>query len=226
MAQYNKMEITLTMKNIGIVPVFYNPDYEICRNVLKACYDGGLRIFEFTNRGDFAHDIFGELARYVKKELPEMMFGVGSVVDASTAALYIQLGADFIVSPILDAETAKICNRRGIAWSPGCGSATEIINAMELGATVVKLFPAGEVGGPSFVKGVKGPMPWVNIMPTGGVEPTYENLLQWFKAGVWCVGMGSKLFSKDDIKKGNFTAVKKKVEETLALVQKIKEDLK
>ncbi len=226
MAQYDKMEITLAMKKSGIVPVFYNSDYEICRNVLKACYDGGLRIFEFTNRGDFAHDIYGELARYVQKELPGMMLGVGSVVDASTAAIYVQLGANFIVSPILDTETAKTCNRRGVAWSPGCGSATEIINALELGANVVKLYPAGEVGGPSFVKGVKGPMPWVNIMPTGGVEPTYENLLQWFKAGVWCVGMGSKLFPGDDIKKGNYTAVKKKVEETLALVKKIREDLK
>lgn len=226
MAQYNKMEITMAMKNSGIVPVFYDPDLEICRNVLKACYDGGLRIFEFTNRGDLAHDIFAELIKYTRKELPGMMLGVGSIVDASTAALYIQLGANFIVSPIQDAETAKLCNRRGIAWSPGCGSATEIINALELGADVVKLYPAGEVGGPSFVKGVKGPMPWVNIMPTGGVEPTYENLLQWFKAGVWCVGMGSKLFPKEEIKKGNFTAVKNKAEETLALVKKIREEMK
>jgi len=226
MAQYKKMEVTLAMKSIGIVPVFYNPDFGICQNVLRACYDGGLRIFEFTNRGDFAHDIFGELVKYAKKELPGMILGVGSVVDAATAALYIQLGANFIVSPILDIDTAKICNRRGVAWSPGCGSATEIINANELGADVVKLFPAKEVGGPSFIKILKGPMPWLNIMPTGGVEPTYENLLQWFKSGAWCVGMGSKLLSEEDIKKGNYTAVKKKAEGTLSLVKKIREDLK
>ncbi len=225
MAQYNKMEILLTMKNSGVVPVFYHSDNEICKNVLKACYNGGLKIFEFTNRGDLAHEIFSELVKLVKEELPGMILGVGSVVDAATAAFYIQSGANFIVSPILNADTAKMCNRRGVAWCPGCGSATEIINAQELGADVVKLFPAKEVGGPSFIKNIKSPMPWSNIMPTGGVEPTYENLLQWFKAGAWCVGMGSKLFPGEDIKKGNYVAVKNKVEEVLRLVKKIKEDL-
>jgi 2-dehydro-3-deoxyphosphogluconate aldolase/(4S)-4-hydroxy-2-oxoglutarate aldolase len=214
------------MKKIGVVPVFYNSDYDVCKNVLKACYDGGLRIFEFTNRGDFAHEIFGDLVKFAQKELEGMILGAGSVVDAPTASLFIQLGANFIVSPILDSETAKVCNRRGICWSPGCGSATEIIYALELGADVVKLFPAKEVGGHSFVKIINGPMPWVNIMPTGGVEPTYENLLQWFKAGVWCVGMGSKLFPGEQIKKGNYNAVKQKAEETIALVEKIREELK
>ncbi|MBA7553614.1 hypothetical protein ES705_46208 [subsurface metagenome] len=225
MAQYNKIEVALAMKETGIVPVYYHADPEVCKNVLKACYDGGIRIFEFTNRGDFAHENFGQLVKYAGKTLPGMILGAGSVVDAGTASLYIQLGANFVVSPILNAETAKVCNRRGVSWSPGCGSATEIIYAQELGATIVKLFPAKEVGGPSFIKAIRAPMPWSNIMPTGSVEPTYENLLQWFKAGVWCVGMGSKLFPNAEIAKGNYNAVKKKAEEALALVKKIREDL-
>ena len=125
--------------------------------------------------------------------------GAGSVVDPATAALYIQNGAGFIVSPILNEDMARICNRRKILWIPGCGSVSEISKSEELGAEVVKIFPAREVGGPSFVKNIRGPMPWVQIMPTGGVEPVYENLFQWFSAGVWCVGMGSKLFPKEII---------------------------
>ncbi|MGD2034551.1 MAG: bifunctional 4-hydroxy-2-oxoglutarate aldolase/2-dehydro-3-deoxy-phosphogluconate aldolase [Bacteroidales bacterium] len=225
MAQFYKAEVVLAMKDQGMVPVFYHHDPITCMNVLKACYEGGLRIFEFTNRGNFAHETFGELEKYTEKELPDMILGAGSVVDSSTATLYIQLGANFIVSPVLDIETAKICNRRGIAWCPGCGSATEIVQASESGADVVKLFPAKEVGGPSFIKNIKGPVPWLNIMPTGGVEPTYENLFQWFKAGAWCVGMGSKLFPMDDINAGNFDLLKEKVKDTLALIQKIRKDL-
>lgn len=226
MSHYNKMEVTLAMKDTGIVPIFYHPDKEVCKHVLKACYDGGLMIFEFTNRGDFAHETFGELVKFANKELPGVILGAGSIVDSSTATLYIQLGANFIVSPIINAETAKICNRRGVAWLPGCGSVTEISYAQELGADVVKLFPAMEVGGPSFIKTVKGPMPWSNIMPTGGVEPTYKNLLQWFEAGAWCVGMGSKLISGDDIKTGNYHVLKDQVNQALALVRKIREELK
>ena len=143
---------------------------DTCKKVLKACYDGGIRVFEFVNRGDFAHEIFSELNKYALKELPGMILGAGSIVEAATTALYIQAGANFIVSPLLNEEMAKTCNRRGVAWSPGCGTISEISKAQELGAEIVKLFPAAEIGGPSFVKAVKGPMPWTNIMPTGGVD--------------------------------------------------------
>src|SRR5690606_24165713 len=140
----------------------------------------GIRVFEFTNRGDYAHEVFTVLNKYAAQTLPEMILGVGSVVDAGTTSLYIQLGANFIVSPILNEDMAKVCNRRKVMWSPGCGSLSEINKAEELGAEVVKIFPGSEVGGPSFVKAVKGPCPWTNIMPTGGVTPTEDNLKGWF----------------------------------------------
>lgn len=197
MARFSRIEVATCMFETGIVPVFYHADIEVCKEVLKACYKAGIRVFEFTNRADFAQELFAELNKYAIAELPEMIMGVGSVIDAHTTAHYIQIGADFIVSPMVDADMAKTCNKRKIAWAPGCGSVTEISQALELGAEVVKIFPGSAVGGPSFVKGVLGPMPWCSIMPTGGVEPTEENLSVWFKAGVHCVGLGSQLFTKE-----------------------------
>ncbi len=222
MARFTRIEVALKMKETGMVPVFYHKDINICKQVVKACYDGGVRVFEFTNRGDFAHEVFAELLKWAAKEAPEMILGVGSVIDAPTAALYIQSGANFIVSPLIDDETAKICNRRKIAWSPGCGSVTEINRAHELGAEVVKVFPGSSVGGPDFVSGVRGPMPWASIMPTGGVSPDEANLEGWFKAGVHCVGMGSQLFPKDVIESGNFEAISEKCRKTLELIQKLR----
>lgn len=225
MAQFTRIQVALTMKENGVVPVFYHKDPEVCIQVVKACYDGGLRVFEFTNRGDFAHENFAEVVKFANRELPGMMVGAGSIIEPSTAAIYIQNGANFIVSPILNEEVAKVCNRRKVLWSPGCGSLSEISKAEELGAEVVKIFPAKEVGGPSFVKNLRGPMPWTNIMPTGGVEPVYENLIQWFSAGVWCVGMGSKLFPGETIKAKNFTAITEKVKEALAIVKQVRQDI-
>lgn len=210
------------MKENGIVPVFYNPDVEVCKQVLKACYDGGLRTFEFTNRGDYAHEVFSELNKYAKAELSGMMMGVGSVLDAGTSSLYLQLGADFIVSPVVNAEMAKACNRRKVAWMPGCGSVTEISFAEELGAEVVKIFPGAQVGGPAFVKGVKGPLPWASIMPTGGVSPTEENLKTWFDAGVHCVGIGSKLFVKDTSGAYDLEGVTSTIKNALDIVKKLR----
>ena len=191
MARFTRIQVLSKMHETGMVPVFFHKDIEVAKNVLKACYDGGVRVFEFTNRGDYAHEVFGELNKYAEQALPEMILGVGSIVDAGTTSLYIQLGSNFIVSPILSADMAKVCNRRKISWSPGCGSLSEISYAEELGADIVKIFPATQVGGPAFVKGVKAPSPWISIMPTGGVSPTEENLSAWFDAGVACVGMGS-----------------------------------
>jgi len=222
MAKFSRIDVALKMKETGMVPVFYNPDPEICKKVAKACYDGGVRVFEFTNRGDFAHEVFNSLNKYAIEELPELALGVGSIVDAGTTSLYLQLGADFIVSPILNPEMAKVCNRRKVAWSPGCGSLTEISYAEELGAEVVKIFPGTQVGGPDFVKAVRGPFPWTSIMPTGGVEPTKDNLKGWFNAGVHCVGMGSKLFVKDDQGKFNFEALTTKVKETMEIIGDLK----
>ena len=222
MAQYSRIAVAEQMKATGIVPVFYHADVQTCKDILKACYDGGARVFEFTNRGDFAHEVFAELVKYATKELPGMMLGVGSVIDAGTTALYLQLGANFIVSPLINAEMAKNCNRRKVAWMPGCGSVTEINYAEELGAEVVKIFPGSQVGGPSFVKAVKGPLPWSSIMPTGGVSPTEENLKEWFLAGVHCVGIGSKLFQKKEDGSFDLKKIEEKVQEALQIVESLK----
>ena len=222
MARHSRIEVFLKMKETGVVPVFYHEDPAIAKKVLKACYDGGIRTFEWVNRGDFAHEVFSEINKYALEELPKMMLGAGSIVDEATAALYIQAGANFIVSPLLNENIARICNRRKIMWTPGCGSLSEIGRAEELGAELVKIFPASEVGGPSFVKAVKGPCPWTHIMPTGGVDTTDENLKQWFNAGVTCVGMGSKLFNKEMIARGEFEELKKRVKDLTDKIQDIK----
>ena len=222
MARFTRIEVALKMKETGIIPVFYHKDAGVCKNVVKACYDGGIRVFEFTNRGDFAHEVFGQLNQWAAAECPEMIMGVGSVIDQGTASLYIQLGANFIVSPLIDEGMARVCNQRKIAWSPGCGSVTEINRAHELGAEVVKIFPGSSVGGPDFVAGVKGPMPWASIMPTGGVQPTEENLKAWFKAGVHCVGVVSQLFPKEELEAGNYQSITGKCIAALSIVQRFK----
>jgi 2-dehydro-3-deoxyphosphogluconate aldolase / (4S)-4-hydroxy-2-oxoglutarate aldolase len=211
MARFTRIDVILRMRETGIVPVFYHKDPEICRNVIKACFDGGIKVFEFTNRGDFAHELFSELNKWAEKEVPDLAIGAGSIVDAGTASLYIQLGANFIVSPVLNPEMAKVCNRRKILWTPGCGTLSEINYAEELGAEIVKIFPGSSVGGPDFVRAIKGPCPWTSLMPTGGVEPTLENLTEWFNAGVTCVGIGSNLISKEHVLKKNWTGLTKRV---------------
>jgi 2-dehydro-3-deoxyphosphogluconate aldolase / (4S)-4-hydroxy-2-oxoglutarate aldolase len=222
MAKHSRISVFLKMKETGMVPLFYHPDVNVCKNIIKACYDGGARAFEFTNRGDFAHEVFSELSKWAKKDLPELALGVGSVIDAPTAALYIQLGADFIVSPLLNPEIAPVVNRRKILWSPGCGSVTEVNKAEELGCELIKIFPGSQVGGPEFVKSVKGPCPWSDIMPSGGVTPEKANLEAWFAAGVTCVGMGSQLVKNSYAKDGNYDELAQKVKETIELIQTIR----
>ncbi|NOQ92610.1 MAG: bifunctional 4-hydroxy-2-oxoglutarate aldolase/2-dehydro-3-deoxy-phosphogluconate aldolase [Flavobacteriaceae bacterium] len=222
MAKYSRIEVAQVMKNTGLVPLFYNNDIELSKKVLKACYDGGARLLEFTSRGDFAHEIFEKLNKYALDNLPGMILGVGSITDAGAASLYMQLGANFIVTPVLREDIAKVCNRRKVLWSPGCGSLTEIAKAEELGCEIVKLFPGG-IYGASFVKAIKGPQPWTSIMPTGGVSPTEENLKSWFDAGVTCVGMGSQLISKEIIANKDYAKLKQDVKNALAIINSIRE---
>lgn len=202
MARFSKQQTIAAMTATGMVPVFYHPDAAVARQVVKACYEGGVRAFEFTNRGDFAHEVFEAVVKYAAEACPELILGIGSIVDPSTAAFYLQLGANFVVGPCFNAEITKVCNRRLIPYIPGCGSVTEIGYAQEAGCDLCKIFPAGSVGGPSFVKNVMAPMPWTRLMATGAVEPTEENLTAWMKAGAACVGMGSKLFPKEVIAAG------------------------
>lgn len=220
MARFNKMQVLDAIVSTGMVPVYYNKDVEVAKQVVKACYEGGVRAFEFTNRGDFAHEVFAELNKFAAKECPDLVLGVGSIVDAGTASLYLQLGANFIVGPLFNPEIAKVCNRRLVPYTPGCGSVSEIGFAQEVGCDLCKIFPAGNVGGPSFVKNIKAPMPWSMIMATGAVEPTEENLSAWFKAGVTCVGMGSKLFPNEMIAAGNWEAISALCRDALATIKK------
>lgn len=222
MARFTRIEVAQTMKKTGIIPVFYHKDYDTCIEVIKACYDAGIRVFEFTNRGDFAHELFGKLNKYVAENMQELMFGIGTVIDSGTASLYMQLGADFIVSPVLVEEMAKTCNRRKVMWIPGAGSLTEISNAESLGAEVVKIFPGTQVGGPDFVKAALGPFPWSSIMPTGGVSLEKDNLTKWFNAGVISVGIGSSLFSKETISKKDWKGITEKLRTALNLVADLK----
>lgn len=221
MAKYNKIEVITTMMETGMVPVFYSPCIETAKNVLKACYDGGVRAFEFTNRGDFAQEVFGELVKYADKELPGMIVGVGSVVDPATAALYIQLGANFVVGPLFNPEVAPVCNRRLIPYCPGCGSVSEVGAAQQAGCDICKVFP-GDVLGPKFVKALRAPMPWSRIMVTGGVKPEKENLEGWFKAGVTCVGMGSNLFPKEVVDAKDWGKVASLCREALSIIREVK----
>ena len=222
MAGFSKLEVLGAIVQSGMVPVYYNNDADTAKKALKACYTGGVRAFEFTNRGDFAHEVFAELSKYAAKEYPEMILGIGSIVDAPTASLYIQLGANFIVGPLFNPDVAKVCNRRLIPYIPGCGSVSEIGFAQESGCDLCKIFPADSVGGPSFVSNVKAPMPWTMIMATGAVEPTEESLTQWFKAGVTAVGIGSKLFPKEAVASGNWDTITSLCKNALGYIREAK----
>ena len=212
------------MEETGLVPLYYHPDVALGKQVLQAVYKGGARLLEFTARGDFAHEVFAELSHFAKKELPELALGVGSITDAAAASLYMQLGAQFVVTPSLREDIALCCNRRKVLWSPGCGSLTEIGRAEELGCEIIKLFP-GSVYGPEFVKAVQGPQPWTKIMPTGGVSPDPDNLRAWFKAGVCCVGMGSNLISKSLLEQQDFEGLTNNTHQVLQTIRELRKGL-
>ena len=225
MAAKDRMSVLLAMMEQSVIPVFYHPDAELCAKVIQACANGGAKCIEFTNRGDFAAQVFLEVTRHFAKADPSVIMGAGSIVDAPTAGIYMANGAKFIVGPLLNAEVAKVCNRRGIPYSPGCGSATEIGDAQELGCEIIKVFPGSSVGGPEFVKNVMGPMPWTRIMPTGGVEPTEESLRKWFSAGIVACGIGSNMITKALLDAKDFQGIEDNVRRVIQMIKKIKADL-
>jgi 2-dehydro-3-deoxyphosphogluconate aldolase/(4S)-4-hydroxy-2-oxoglutarate aldolase len=218
MAKYSRLNVLNSMVETGMVPVFYHADIEVATKIVQALAEAGVRCFEFTNRGDQAHLVFQELYRRFAGDR-RVILGAGSILDPATAALYIQLGANFIVGPVLNPDVAKVCNRRKIAYSPGCGSLSEVSAAEELGVEICKVFPGKEVGGPGFVEALRGPMPWTYIMPTGGVDPSEDSINAWFKAGVACVGMGSKLVRKDLIAAGDYVEMTRLAGLTLGWIQ-------
>jgi len=222
LARFLKHEVVNRILEIGLVPVFYEGNLETAKKIVQACVSGGAKVVEFTNRGDFAYQVFTELAKWVNKEYNDVIIGVGSVIDPATAVLYIDSGANFVVGPILNIEVAKVCNRRKVPYSPGCGTASEISLAEEMGCDIVKIFPGEEVGGPSFVKNMLGPCPWVKLMPTGGVEATRESISGWIKGGAAALGMGSRLISKDTVDAGNFEEITRRVEQCLWWIKEAK----
>lgn len=224
MSKFTRLEVLIKLEEQGVLPLFYHGDMPTAAEILRSCYRGGIRIIEFTNRGDFAHEIFGQLVKLAAIEMPELIMGIGSVQDAPTASLFMQIGAEFVVTPVWREDIARVCNRRKVPFIPGCGSATEIGMAEEWGCEVVKLFPAN-LFGPSFIKSIKGPQPWTSIMPSGGVSTNEEDLRSWFKAGAFCLGMGSNLISEQIVSNQKWEELESEIRLLIQKVQKIKASL-
>jgi 2-dehydro-3-deoxyphosphogluconate aldolase/(4S)-4-hydroxy-2-oxoglutarate aldolase len=222
MRYIDRLTVWNTMVEQGLVPVFHHEDGAVARAVAEACAAGGARLLEFTNRSIQAIHVFTEVFRHCARHHPQLLIGVGSVVDAPTAAQFINAGARFVVGPVLNAEVARVCNRRKIAYLPGCATATEISAAEELGCEIVKIFPGHQVGGPAFVKAILGPCPWTRIMPTGGVSPTEESLRHWFSAGIACAGIGSEMLAKELVSHGDYAGITSRVRSTLELIARVR----
>lgn len=219
MPRYTRLKIYDKMLSSGLVPIFYHGDTTVAERVVAACLEGGTQVVELTNRGEHALQVFAHLSAYLESVGSTAVLGAGSIVDAPTAALFIAHGANFIVSPNFNPEVARLCNRRKIPYLPGCATATEISTAEEFGVEIVKIFPGETVGGPAFVKALLGPMPWTRIMPTGGVEPTREDIARWMKAGAACLGMGSNLIRKEWVSAGDYPAICENVAGVLQYIQ-------
>jgi len=216
---HDRLSVLTELQTQGVCPVFYDPDPATALNVIRACARGGAPVIEFTNRGDFAVDLFGEIARELGRTDPDIVLGIGSVLDAGTAAMFLNRAARFVVSPALVPEVATVCNRRMVAYFPGCGSVTEISEAQALGCEIVKLFPGASVGGPDFVKAVLGPMPWTKIMPTGGVDPDAASIAKWFGSGIVAAGMGSRLITDAAVRDGDWAGIEASVRNAVEAVR-------
>lgn len=225
MPGFSRLDVLNEILRIGLLPLFFDKEVDTARKLLDACLQGGARLVEFTNRGDFAWRVFADLAEKLEREESPLILGAGTIDDAPTAAIFIANGANFIVSPTFDAEVARLCNRRKIPYFPGCGSVTEIAVAEEWGVEICKVFPGQEAGGPGFIKAVHGPRPWSRLMPTGGVNPTRESIGTWIKSGAAVLGMGSNLINKGRLQKAEFTAITQDIQQTLEWVAEARGNL-
>jgi 2-dehydro-3-deoxyphosphogluconate aldolase / (4S)-4-hydroxy-2-oxoglutarate aldolase len=214
MSRFLKHEVVRKILDIGLLPVFCHKDVEVSQKIVKACVDGGATVVEFTNRGDFAHDVFNKLLEYTQKELPDVILGIGTILDPAIATMYINCGTNFVVGPIFNLDIAKVCNRRKIAYIPGCMTPTEISTTEKMGVDIVKIFPGITVG-PEFIKSVLGPCPLYHMMPSGGVETNQENISTWIKAGSSALNIGSNLIRKDLVNSKDFNSIKKLVSQCI-----------
>lgn len=218
--KFTNTQIVERMKELGLVPLFTHDDIATAQQVIEAAYRGGVRVFEFTNRKKNSFEVFVAMLEYCKK-FPDLMLGIGTVMDGATTKKFIDAGAHFIISPILKLEMAEVCRAHNILWMPGCATLTEIVTAKEHGAQVIKVFP-GSVLGPGFVSAIMPVVPDLQLMITGGVEPNEANLSSWFKAGAMSVGMGSQLFTKEILDNKNWAGLEERVRSILETVQKLR----
>lgn len=207
-----------------MVPVFYNEDYEVCERVMSICFEEGIELFEFTNRGVKAAENFRRMQQLVQTNFPDKYLGIGTIKTVSEAAIFIELKPDFVVSPIVNIEVGTICEQNDIPWMPGCVTPTEIHLALTNGASVVKIFPASLVG-PSYIKAVKAVFPGVFIMPTGGIRAEKKILKEWLDAGVLCVGMGSELLERELIQHKRWDQLRDKIKKAREVVISCATDL-
>jgi 2-dehydro-3-deoxyphosphogluconate aldolase/(4S)-4-hydroxy-2-oxoglutarate aldolase len=221
MKHRSRQEITQLISQHALLPLFNPDDLEISKNVIKAAYDGGVRLFECTNRSSDALSIFKQLVPLVESTMPGMVLGAGTIMDEAAAQRFYEAGAQFIVSPVISEDVARFCKKHDLFWCPGASTLNEIINAQNMGADVVKIFPANFLGGPEFVKAIKAPCPWIRIMPTGGVDGSEKNLRAWFEAGVVCVGIGSQLFTREILAAREYKMITTRTKEIVATIQSI-----
>lgn len=222
MSQFDRITVYNVMLEDGLIPLFYNKDIDKTKKVTEALVKGGSRVLEFTNRGDLAVEVFSDLIKFSMKEYSDLIVGVGSVIDAPTAAIFITNGANFIVGPSFSKEIALLCNKRKVAYIPGAATVNEISTAEKFGAEIVKIFPGSTVGGPNFIKNILGPMPWSKLMPTGGVTTEESNIKAWFDAGAACIGMGSKLVSSKLVSEGKYNEIASLTSEVLKIIKNIR----
>jgi 2-dehydro-3-deoxyphosphogluconate aldolase/(4S)-4-hydroxy-2-oxoglutarate aldolase len=222
MPRSSRLQALGAMLRSGLVPLAHHGDADTAFGIAKACADGGAAVFEFTNRGDHALAAFAAMERRCAREAPGLILGAGSIVDAPTAAAYIGAGAAFIVGPTFEPEIARLCNRRKVAYLPGCATLTEIGRAEEAGCEIVKLFPADTAGGPDLIKAALAPCPWSSIMPTGGVRADEAALRAWFSAGAACVGMGSTLIAKEAVATNDWAGIAREVGRVLGLIATVR----
>jgi 2-dehydro-3-deoxyphosphogluconate aldolase/(4S)-4-hydroxy-2-oxoglutarate aldolase len=219
MAKFNAMQVYEKIRTRRVLPLFNYADVEICKSVMRACYNSGVTVFELTNRDEAAFNVFKQLVPFVEKELPGLSLGAGTILDAETAQQYIDAGANFIIAPNLEPLVGEVCIKNNIPWIPGCFTPSEMKTAYDHGAEVIKLFPAGSVG-PSFVKHLKGPLPFLKIIVTGGVDLDEESLKSWLGAGVFAIGLGSQLFTEKSIRDKNFEEIEEKIKTIIQLTEK------
>lgn len=213
-------QIASLVEQKGFMPLFTHISEDLCRNVLKASYDAGVRLFEFTNRNANSFDIFIALRKYCNDHLPGMVLGIGTIKNAQQAEQFIHAGADFLISPLILEEIQHVAAKHKKLWIPGCATASEIGLAEHWGIDTVKIFPARQLGGPPFIKAIKAVFPHMRFMVTGGVEPTEEDIGNWFKGGAAAVGIGSQLFPPNWLENNQYTLVTDHIKKIIRYIEK------